>query len=138
MTGVQLVRGAWGLARLVPLPKEELLSYFHDLAASKVKYLPESVGYELLQKLALLQDAVAKEEVFGSNWRQVLQQRQQQLQLQTYAVDQHLLDVAEQEQQQHGHGQGVHPTTLDQSADQHQNCSATRARVLIAVREALS
>lgn len=77
MTGVQLTRGAWGLARLVPLPREGLLSYFHDLAASKVKYLPEVEGAELEHKLRLLRDAAVKEEYLGRNWRLLLQQMQQ-------------------------------------------------------------
>jgi len=77
MTGVQLTRGAWGLARLVPLPRAGLLSYFHDLAASKVKYLPEAEGAELEHKLRLLRDAAVKEEYLGRNWRVLLEQMQQ-------------------------------------------------------------
>jgi hypothetical protein len=122
MTGVQLARGAWGLARLVPLPREGLLSYFHDLAVSKVKYLPEQEGGELLQKLALLQDAVAKDQVFGSNWRQVLRQRQQQLQqqlqqqqLQSCTIEHNLLQNADEQQHVQQH---VQLTTLDQSEGQ--------------------
>lgn len=82
MTGVQLGRGAWGMARLVPLPRDGLLSHFHDLAATKVKYLPDREGQVLEQKLALLRDAAAKAELLGTNWRVLLQQqaqRQQQM-----------------------------------------------------------
>jgi hypothetical protein len=106
--------------------------------------MPEQEGGELLQKLALLQDAVAKEQVFGSNWRQVLQQRQQQLQMQDWMLQQQSLQTAEQQpQQQQQHvEQGVHSTTLlttlDLSADQqqHEGNSMTRVRVLSAVRDA--
>ena len=77
MTGAQLVRGAWGLARLVPLPRQSLLSYYYDLAASKVKYLREEEGAELVQKLQLLEHAAASEELWGRDWRVVLRQKQQ-------------------------------------------------------------
>lgn len=80
MTGAQLARGAWGLARLVPLPREGLLSYFHDLAASKLKYLPQAERVELEGKLLLLKDAAAKAELFGRDWRVVVQRVQGQQQ----------------------------------------------------------
>jgi hypothetical protein len=72
MSGAQLARGAWGLARLVPLPREGLLSYYHDLAASKLKYLPEAQGAELQHKLSLLKDAAANAELYGTHWRVLL------------------------------------------------------------------
>lgn len=69
MSGVQLARGAWGLARLVPLPREGTLSYFHDLAESKLGYVTEQDAGVLREKLALLRDAAAKADQFGTNWR---------------------------------------------------------------------
>jgi hypothetical protein len=87
MSGAQLARGAWGLARLVPLPREGLLSYYHDLAASKLKYLPEAQGVELQHKLSLLKDAAANAELYGTHWRVVLKRAQEQQQLVHAAPD---------------------------------------------------
>jgi hypothetical protein len=76
MSGAQLTRGAWGLARLVPLPQDRLLSYFHDLAASKVQYMGQEEGAGLQQRLALLRHAAASQEVLGRDWRLALPLRQ--------------------------------------------------------------
>jgi hypothetical protein len=81
------------MARLVPLPREGLVSYYHDLAASKIKYLPAAEAGELGQRLSLLRDAAAKTEVWGSNWRVVLARAEEQQQEQAQQEQQ------EQEQQ---------------------------------------
>lgn len=104
MSGVQLARGAWGMARLVPLPREGLVSHFHDLAASKLKYLPAAEAGELDQKLSLLRDAAAKTEVWGSNWRVVLaraeeQQQEQRQERQEQEQEQEQAQEQAQEQQ---------------------------------------
>jgi hypothetical protein len=57
MSWKQLQRGAWGLARLKPLPSQQLTSYFCDLAASKVRYMPAAHAEAVLGKLQLLRDA---------------------------------------------------------------------------------
>lgn len=67
MTSAQLVRGAWGLARLVPLPREGLLSYFHDLAASRLAYMPPAQQAEVGAKLQLLKEAAVRAQQFGGS-----------------------------------------------------------------------
>jgi hypothetical protein len=67
MSGQQLVRGAWGLARLVPLPREGLLSFFHDLAQSRATYLPADTAEELGAKLGGLRDAAARAQWLASS-----------------------------------------------------------------------
>jgi hypothetical protein len=57
MSWQQLQRGAWGLARLKPLPSQQLTSYFCDLASSKVRYMPAAHAEAVLGKLQLLRDA---------------------------------------------------------------------------------
>jgi hypothetical protein len=57
MSWQQLQRGAWGLARLKPLPSQQLTSYFCDLASSKVRYMPAAHAEAVLGKLQLLKDA---------------------------------------------------------------------------------